>query len=218
MAVFGGSFDPVHNGHLFMAAEILRQTEATEVLFVPALVPPHKHEGQLSPAESRLGMLQLAIEPFAEFSVSDIELGSTANDSPYTIDTLTTLRTAFPEHRLRFVMGMDSLAALHAWYRATELASQFDFTVYPRPGVATPSFAALTAHFGGRNARKLLDSVLVAPSIPFSATEIRERLAQGGAGAAGMLPDSVLNYIRANGLYGTGKTTDDTNENAKKEI
>ncbi|OGV64415.1 MAG: nicotinate (nicotinamide) nucleotide adenylyltransferase [Lentisphaerae bacterium RIFOXYB12_FULL_65_16] len=201
LAVFGGSFDPVHNGHLFVAGEMVRGGHADEVLFVPARQPPHKIDLDLAPANHRLAMLRLALAFYPEFSVSDIELSREAGPS-YTFDTLETLRQVFPEHEIRFLLGMDNLIDLHRWYRATELVQHYELLIYPRPGVSTPSFAALAAHFGDRMARKLAKSVVALPEMPVVATEIRADLVRGRT-VAGRCPESVLGYIRDHGLYGS---------------
>jgi len=199
MAVFGGSFDPVHIGHLFLAGQIVRAGLVEEVLFVPARRPPHKPGVELTAPQHRLSMLKAALAPYAEFSLSDIEL-ERAGVLSYTIDTLETLRQAFPGHELFFLIGMDGFVDLHTWRRASELVQRFSLLIYPRPGVVPPPFAVLAGHFGGRNARKLLDSVVKAQAIPIGATDIRQDLA-AGRNLAGRLPESVIEYIREHGLY-----------------
>ncbi len=199
MVVFGGSFDPVHIGHLFLAGEIIRAGLVDEVLFVPARRPPHKIGTVMSKPEDRLNMLTIALEPYAEFSMSDIEIRREAGLS-YTIDTLEMLNQLFPDHRLNFLMGMDSLENLHTWHRATELVQRYDFLVYPRASITPPSYSGLAGHFGNRNARKLLDSVLPMNMIPVTATTIRE-LCAADKNLAGQIPESVLGYIKEHGLY-----------------
>lgn len=199
LAVFGGSFDPVHNGHLLVAGEVLASEWADEVLFVPARQPPHKGRGVLSDAFHRLEMLRLALEPFPDYSLSDVELAREESLS-YTFDTMTILREVFQEHQLRFLMGMDSLVSLHHWYRATELVQRFEFIVYGRPGVHPPSFAELAGRFGQRNARKLLASVLELGTSPVSATDVRARCAAGRP-VTGLLSPAVAEYIERHELY-----------------
>jgi len=199
IAVFGGSFDPVHNGHLFLAGEVLRLRAADEVLFVPARTPPHKQAQPLAAPEHRMAMIEAALELFDCFSVSDIELRRTETPS-YTIDTLETLRAVYPGSVLLFLMGTDSLRELHQWHRATELVNRFRFLVVPRPEFEPPSFAELSGQFGWKNARKLLNSILPARRVPISATEIR-LLCRDAKPLAGLAPESVLRYIRAHDLY-----------------
>lgn len=200
LAVFGGSFDPVHNGHLSLAQAVVDAGLADEVLFVPARLPPHKRIRDLADGRHRLEMIRLTLESHPAFSVSDIELERGEGFS-YTFDTLSVLRQVFPEHQLFFLMGMDSLRELHGWHRAGELVQHFDFVVYPRPGVSCPSLAELSDRYGARNGRKLLDAVKTAlPQFAFSATEVRDACARG-ADLSRYCPEVVCRYIAAQGLY-----------------
>jgi len=199
LAVFGGAFDPVHLGHLALAGEIVAAGHADEVLFVPTGSPPHKTDTELTPPEHRLEMLARALAPFADYSLSDIEIRRTEGYS-YTIDTLTVLSKVFPEHEVFFLMGMDCLAALHTWHRATELVQRFEFLIYPRPGVPVPSFAELAGGFGQRNARRLLDAIVDLDVSPISATQVREWCAVG-RDITELVPEGIGEYIREHGLY-----------------
>lgn len=222
LAIFGGTFDPVHNGHLFLAGEVVRRGLAHEVLFVPARRPPHKIDVAISPAEHRMAMLTLALAPFREFSLSDIEIARAAGCS-YTIDTLEMLREIYPEHELFFLLGMDSLVDLHLWHRATELVQRHRIVTYPRPGVAPPPFATLAGQFGPRNARRLVNDILDMPTAPGESTGIR-RLVQAGGNLAGLVPECVSEYMRKQGLYRAGAAVATTVEDkhgaglASKEI
>lgn len=200
LAVFGGSFDPVHNGHLALARQIVAGDHADEVMFVPARRPPHKLGRALTPGEHRLAMLRLAIADDEAFSVSDIELTRSEGLS-YTFDTLAALRLVFPEPVLFFLLGMDSLADLHKWHRAGELVQHVEFLVYPRPGVTCPSLAELSDRFGVRVARKLLASVREElPQFAFSSSDVRQAKA-AGRDIEGLCPEPVCQYIEMHGLY-----------------
>jgi nicotinate-nucleotide adenylyltransferase len=199
LAVFGGSFNPVHNGHLFLAGEVIRRGLADEVIFVPAGIPPHKPCDGLLPGAVRLALLEEAVKPFPEFSVSDIELQQPDTPS-YTITTLDMLRAAFPGREISFLMGMDCLAELHTWHRAEELAAQFSFLVYPRPDVAVPKAPELADRFGNRNALKLLAGVMDAPLLPISSSQIRTLCAEGKS-LAGLVPADVIRLIGEQKLY-----------------
>jgi nicotinate-nucleotide adenylyltransferase len=200
LAVFGGSFDPIHNGHLSLAQAVVDAGLADEVLFVPARRPPHKSTRDLSAGLHRVEMIRLTLEAHPAFSVSDIEMERGEGFS-YTFDTLSVLRQVFPEHELFFLMGMDSLRELHCWHKAGELVQHFGFLVYPRPGVSCPSLAELSDRFGARNGRRLLDSVKSElPPFPFSSTEVRGACAQG-SDLSRYCPEVVCRYIAAQGLY-----------------
>ncbi len=199
LAVFGGSFDPVHNGHLFIAGSLLRQKLTEEVLLVPAGTPPHKQEGLMASPEHRLAMLKLAVEEYPGISVSDIELAQESMPA-YTINTLETLTRLFRDSDIHFVIGMDSLLDIPNWHRAGELVNRHSFLVYPRPGFEPPSPAMLAPHFGPRNAEKLRRSIINLPEMPVSATMIRETVSQRQS-LCGLVCDSVARYIREHKLY-----------------
>lgn len=205
LAVFGGSFNPVHNGHLFLAGHIVRAGLADEVLFVPTGIPPHKTSEDLAAGEHRYSLLRAALLPYREFSVSDIEVQRQDRPS-YTIETMETLRLAFPEDDLIFLMGLDCLLELHTWHRATQLVNDYAFLVYPRPGFIPPKLVTLADSFGTRNAQKLLRAVIDAPLLPLKASEIRAFCAAGKT-LAGLVPDPVRTYIIKNRLYGARGTT-----------
>jgi nicotinate-nucleotide adenylyltransferase len=199
LAVFGGSFDPIHQGHMFIAGEILRQDRADEVIFIPAHRPPHKLDRIMSPTHHRLAMLQAAIETYDSFSLSDIELQQSGAPS-YTINTLETLRRIYNDSEILFIMGLDSLVELDSWYRASELVSRNEFIIFPRPDIEFPSRLKLQDKFGARNAKKLIDSILPIPGMPISSTMVRDAAAAGKS-LAGLAPTAVERYIRENKLY-----------------
>ncbi len=199
MAVFGGAFNPIHNGHLFIAGCLLRLQLTDEVLFVPACNPPHKLKADLAPDPDRLAMLELIAANHPQFAVSDIEL-QRGEEPSYTFDTMETFRRVFNEYELSFVMGMDSLRDLYGWYRAGELVNRFEFIILPRPGARVPSHAELNPHFGPRNARKLLNSIIDLPETPVAATVVRQH-ARNQQCLAGLVDSAVENYILKHQLY-----------------
>lgn len=200
IAVFGGSFDPVHSGHIGIAAQVVKLDLADEVLFVPAHSPPHKPERSLTASEHRMQMLKIALQDYEQFSITDIELKK--SDSPsYTIDTLDTLNRAFPDCEILFLMGMDSLRELHSWHRASELVHHFRFLVFSRPGYLKPGFGELTAHFGPTNAQKLLKSIIpISTDFTISSTNLREKIGNSGE-TSGKIPPEVQHYITEHKLY-----------------
>ena len=201
IAVFGGTFDPVHNGHLSLASALVEEGRADEILFIPAGRPPHKTQGTHATAEQRLEMLSIAIKDYPAFAVSDIEVARKEEPS-YTIDTLIVLAQIYPDCRLEFLLGMDSLLELHKWHRVGDLVRRFDFLVYPRPGVRAPTQSDLATKLGIRNAVKLLRSVVMdLPTFPTSSTEVRARQAKGQL-VDEQCPVPVAQYIEEHGLYG----------------
>ena len=158
MAVLGGSFDPIHNGHLMIANYIIEHKIADEVLLVPARVSPFKEGGATASPEDRIEMVKLAIEGCKGLSYSDMEL--TREGKSYTFDTMMTLKQIYPDVNLKFIIGMDNLASLNGWYKVQELLQRFDFIIYPRPGINPPSFLELEKAFGTKIAVRLEQSVL----------------------------------------------------------
>ncbi len=188
-ALFGGSFDPVHNGHLAIVDHVLRRGLAERVVVVPTLLSPHK-DGATAPAAERLAMVRLAFAGQAAVAVDPRE---TLRAGPsYTIDTLRELRAEHPADRWRLVVGADNLAGLPTWREAAELTRLAEVVVMPRAGSPTVLPAGVER---GR--------FLVAEGFdePVSATAIRAMLAAGRL-PGDALPAAVARHIRAGGLYG----------------
>jgi len=202
LIVFGGSFDPIHRGHVELAQQVLKLGYGQEVMFIPALCPPHKMDKQCATPQQRLDMLKLVVEDNQAFSYSDIELQRTDRPS-YTYDTLSILTKIMPGTNIVFLMGMDSLCSIHTWYRASELVQHFNFLVYPRPGITPPPYAVLKEHFGTANAQKLLNSIIDSEELTtwdISSSDLRAARRRGGD-LTNYLPEKVWAYIQEQGLY-----------------
>lgn len=197
-AIFGGTFDPVHVGHLNLARQLLERRGLAQFVFVPAARPPHKQDQAIAPAAARLAMLELALAGEPRFFVSDFELRR--RRLSYTVDTATHFGRRFGD-RLFLVIGADSLRDLHCWHASARLVSTFNLLVYPRPGYPLPAAADLAARFGAANAARLLAAVVPGTEVDVSSTEIRARLAAGKS-VNGLLPPPVIEYIQAQRLYG----------------
>lgn len=198
LGVMGGSFDPVHLGHLGIAGDSVAAFDLEGVVFVPAANPPHKTSRVLAPAEDRLRMVELAVAGKSHFTVSDVEI---RRDGPsYTIDTLDEMKRERPQVELSFIIGADSLHELHLWYRARELAERHRFIVARRSGTDGPDMEALAGFFGEEGARRLVERFIDTSDYPISATEIRRRV-KAGESISDMVPEAVLRYIRERGLY-----------------
>lgn len=199
-AVFGGTFDPVHNGHIGMARYLLRSGVVERACFLPAYLPPHKAgKKKISSYEHRRNMLGLILEDGMEISDLEQQRGGIS----YTFDTLSFLTQERPGDEFCWVIGSDSLRQLHTWYRAQELVEKFSFLTYPRGGETLPGEEELAEHWPAELIRKLSANVLrSAPLYPESSTEIRAELQAGGADAVrDLLPSAVLDYIKQNNLY-----------------
>lgn len=198
LGVIGGSFDPVHMGHLSIAEEAREVFELERVVFVPAAQPPHKGGKTGAPAADRMRMVELAISGNPHFIVSDIEM---RREGPsYTIDTLEEIQRMYPGMGVYFVVGADSLAELHSWHRACELVERFDFIIIGRPGAAGVSLSKLEEKFGAEAARKLDRYYLRSGFFDLSATEIRRRIGEGSSIRYLAVP-AVERYILSKGIY-----------------
>ena len=192
--LFGGSFDPVHWGHLHSARAAMRELSATSVLFIPAHVSPHKTAGAKSGAEDRLNMLRLAIVNEPGFAISELELRRPPPS--YTWETVRTLFKMRTGEEFVFLIGADQLSAFHKWKHVNELIKVVRFAILPRPGWEMPIAVPM-----GRSRemwRKFCP--LHTADSPISSTDIRQRVANGQSIDA-LVPAAVRDYIVYRGLY-----------------
>ena len=199
-AVLGGTFDPIHKGHLAMARHILESGLAQEVIFVPSARPPHKAGKQITLADERLKMLELAIANEECFSVSDYEIENNYRES-YTIHTLNALKSAMPSRRFKLVMGMDNLHIFHTWYKCRDIIRDFPIIIYGRPGCRKLAEVHLGENFNQRMSTRLAKSIVEdGPLNDISATAIRSRV-ENGESISKLVPEGVAEYINEKGFY-----------------
>ena len=213
VGVYGGTFDPMHNGHWQVAEAVLRAFAMDRLLFVPAYVPPHKRGHLISSPYHRLAMLILATAQSPRMFVSSVELE--APSRPYTVETLQRLQSENPEVRLFFVMGEDSFKDVMTWHEYERILSEYDVIVATRPGYGqdqsvvsrlTPELRARVVDL--RGGRFPSDETLAWPRIyltdyievDVSATSVREAAARGAA-IEGLVPPAVAAYLVKYGLY-----------------
>jgi nicotinate-nucleotide adenylyltransferase len=192
LGVFGGSFNPVHWGHLHIALLAREAARLDRVLFVPAASPPHKEASALAPAPDRTAMLAAALDEEPGTAISDLELRP---DGPrYTIETLTRLRDEHPGAQLPFILGLDSLRDLPTWREPKRILREFGLIVVDRPGLDP---AALPPDF--------LTGIRWVGGNPFaiSSTAIRERVSRG-LSIRHLVPPAVAAVIEERGLYRAG--------------
>jgi nicotinate-nucleotide adenylyltransferase len=195
IVIFGGTFDPIHHGHLIVARAVAEHFGFEKITFMPAMVPPHKDDARHKsvPADDRLEMVRLAVTDSEMFDVSDIEL---QRDGPsYTFDTLMALRRQYgPEADLYWIIGADMLGDLPTWYRAGEVIEIARIITAARPpyNQRIPAMLdGLREHFSAEQVSRLSESVVSTPLIDISSTQIRRRLGQAKT-AKYLTPDAVM--------------------------
>ncbi len=198
VGIMGGSFDPVHIGHLIIAQDAAERLELSEVVFIPAAVPPHKASLERADAEHRLNMLRLAVESNIGFSVSDIELQR--GGLSYTLDTVRALQAERPDVEWVLVVGSDTLADLHNWYKIDELLELCEVATFLRPGEHELSGLMDKVLLPQVHKDKLFRNLVESHLVEISSTEIRIRIAEGLA-ICYLVPPEVEMYIYEHGLY-----------------
>ena len=185
LGILGGTFDPIHTGHINSAKAVYEQLGLEKVLFIPAYIPPHKMNQEFAHAADRYNMTVLATEPYNYFDVS------------YTIDTMLEMKQLYPEYELYFIIGADSVPQLHTWDRIYDLFELVTFAAAYRPGYSNVIETACE-QLGNIAREKIV--LLDTPEYAVSSTEIRKRIREG-ASLNGLLPEAVEEYIKKNQLY-----------------
>jgi nicotinate-nucleotide adenylyltransferase len=206
LGILGGSFDPVHNGHLALARACHKQAQLQEVWFMPTSIQPLKRQGPCASDSQRVEMLQLAID--SEFSDADDPHPRT--DSPwrvctleidrggisYTADTMRHLHTELPTAHLFFMIGADAVREVPRWREPAEIFQRATPLVVCRAGQPTPDLTALTALCSPETAPQLVEM----PLVDVSSSQIRQRLAAGEP-IDGLVPPAVAQYILQHAMY-----------------
>lgn len=192
LGLYGGSFDPVHLGHLLVAQAALEEFQLDRLTFIPAARSPFKPDGQPTADAHRLRWLRLALAGESRIHVDDVELRR--GGVSYSIDTVRDFSRRFPESRLYWLIGADHVASLPKWRDAAELAGRVEFLVIPRPGFAP---ATLPPPFRLHELRGF--------PLAVSSSEIRERV-RAGRSLRHLVPDAVAQSIVACGAYRSPET------------
>lgn len=186
IGILGGTFDPIHIGHLAMAKMAQDQMRLDQVIFVPSFLPPHKSSGQIVAANDRLKMVRLAIKGARGFSVSDFEVKKTGKS--YSVDTLRHFKKVFPKGtKLFFIVGEDAYTGLKNWRKIEEILNIVEFIVVNRPGPFEKTGRVHCHH-------------VVMPGIDISSSYIRQRIGQKKE-VKYFVPEDVFRYINKNKLY-----------------
>ena len=197
LGIMGGTFNPVHKGHLALAKKAVEEFALDHVIFIPSGNPPHKTPGEVIDKEDRFKMVKLAISGMKEFTASRIEL-----DRPgysYAVDTFSALKRKYGKSaKLFYIMGLDSIAEILEWRKPLELFKLCEFIVGTRPGTRIRTFKRLVKF---PPLQKEVDKIhLMELEENISASEIRTRL-KAGKSVSRLLPKVVLNYIKRKELY-----------------
>ena len=216
LGLLGGSFNPVHSGHLAIAHQTRETLSLDQILFIPTSHPPHKPTGSLAPAQDRYEMVRLAIASHPSLTISDVELRRPGKS--YSIDTIRLLRQEYgPDTQLFFLIGLDAILDFPSWRDPRTLLELCSFVVLSRPGLSFrslstvrllppipyPSLADLDAERIFRIDVPLGNQRLIClkqPPCPTSASDIRARIRQG-LSVANLLPPLVESYILRHHLY-----------------
>ena len=199
IGLMGGTFDPIHNGHLMVAEEARTRLGLSEVIFIPAGQPWLKWlkvNRTISAAEHRVEMVRLAIADKPYFNLSTVEIDR--GGPSYTIDTLADLRSKMcDEDRLILILGWDSMAELTRWLEPARLVSMCYLAVAPRPRFPPPDIRALNRAIPGLSRRVTL---MEGPNLDISSSDIRDRVARG-LSIRHLVPQAVDEYIKLHKLY-----------------
>ena len=194
IAIYGGTFDPIHLGHLIIAEDALQAAQLDQLHFLPAFSAPLRSRAAGTPASDRLAMVRAAVEKYPHFSVDDFDIRQ--GRRVYSVETVRHYRSKFPEAELFFLIGRDQYDQLNDWHAIEELRKEVTFLCASREGNqdSTPEVEEPEDK-----------DVIFLPSrrIDISATEIRER-AQQGASVRSLLPAAVADYLDQNPLYSRG--------------
>jgi len=217
IGIFGGTFDPIHFGHLRSAFEMLQALRFGEVRFMPAGNPPHRG-APVASAELRLRMVRVATAGQAGFVVDDREL---RREGPsYSVDTLAALRAEHPLRPLGLIIGMDAFLGLPKWYHWREILELAHIVVAHRPGWRAPDIGPLGELLADRGTHRIGDLhqaksghiyIHDVTQLEISSTEIRELVANGRSPRY-LMPDAVLEVIEESGCYATAKEPGDSTQ------
>jgi nicotinate-nucleotide adenylyltransferase len=215
IGILGGTFNPIHYGHLAAAEEVRDRLKLDRVLFIPSFHPPHKQENNVPSAVHRLEMVRLATKENATFEPSDIEIKR--GGKSYTIDTILALKNCYPDADLYFITGVDSFLDIQAWHLWERLLTLCTFIVLSRPGYRFADLLKIDFLKPAENQVKGLDRgelvhaevragaftvyLELIPLYDISSTDIRSRVKEGRS-IKYLLPEAVENYIIKNKLYG----------------
>ena len=196
VAIMGGTFDPIHYGHLLAAERVREEFELDCIFFIPSGNPPHKSYEKMASAEDRYKMVESAVESNPKFEILDVEVRREGYS--YTIDTVKQLKELLgADCNVCFIVGADNAGDILSWKKSSELIKEIEFIIVNRPGEWEERFKDNIAKIIENGAKV---NVLEIPMVPINSTEIRERI-RSGKSISYILPKEVEDYINENRLY-----------------
>lgn len=195
VGIFGGTFDPIHNGHLLMAEEALEKCSLDKVIFIPSNIPPHKQEQSVVSPYIRYEMVRLAIEDNPKFEISDVELFR--KGLSYSVDTVKEIKKEYKGSDVFFITGADAINELNTWHKANDLLKNCRFIALSRPKVKL-DMEKLAQNFGDTAYANIKE--ISARLIEISSSDIRNRVIEQ-KNISYMVPYAVAEYIKKEGLY-----------------
>uniref|UniRef100_A0A7C2E2W3 Probable nicotinate-nucleotide adenylyltransferase n=1 Tax=Ammonifex degensii TaxID=42838 RepID=A0A7C2E2W3_9THEO len=199
IGLMGGTFDPIHYGHLVAAEDARFELGLEKVIFIPAGQPPHKPKERVSAAAHRVAMVRLAIATNPYFELSTIEVERPGPS--YTVDTVAAFREQYSAGELYFITGADAVAEILSWHKAEELLTLCQLVAVTRPGYVLEALRERLRGLDGYLWRRI--RLLPVPGVAISSTALRERVREGRP-IRYLLPEEVEAYIREQGLYRQG--------------
>ena len=212
IGLFGGTFDPIHCGHLKAAESVQRIFSFDKILFIPSYIPPHKESADVASAEHRLKMVELALSSFDRFSPSSIEIE--ARGTSYSIVTLNRIKEMFPQTDIFFLLGVDAFLEIETWKDYEDVLEQCSFIVMSRPGYSLDDakdtlaekynqrMIEISEPIGGEDKELLFHKIylLAIHTLDISSSEVRKRVRRNQP-IEGLVPENVENYIKERRLY-----------------
>lgn len=196
--LFGGTFDPIHNGHLVVAQYVAKHLGIDKVYIIPAAISPHKLDKKITSGQHRYEMAKLATRGMDLFEVSDCELHRPG--ASYTFDTIYHFEKKYPQAKLHWLIGADCLEHLHNWYRVDKLVTHCTIVTASRPGFRFAVNKYLHDVLDDEKIEEIRSHIIATPLLDISSTAIRECIS-ANKDCSGMTPAVILEYISQHNLY-----------------
>lgn len=196
IGILGGTFDPIHKGHIALAEYALASCGMSRIIFLPANVSPFKLGRKMAEESHRVNMIKLVTDANPCFDVDTMEVDS--NNVSYTYNTLIAMKAKYPEDRLYFILGTDSFLALEKWYNGIPLLQTFSFIVGARPGYRDDEIDLMKYHYEAKYGSEIIK--MTNDMLDISSTEIK-KCVKSNESIAKMVPAIVERYINEHGLY-----------------